>query len=228
MTGTAREAPQLRLDFPRIDPLQRPLIATGSYAAAGLALAQSRSWPDGRLALTGPAQSGKSRLLRGWAAQAGAAVVTGDMLAGADMDEISSLSIAALAVDDADSGANGLGLLAAINLCRGRGAPILMAGAGEPGLWCSAPGDLVSRLGATATVAIGPPDETTLVLRLLEACALRRLNVPEAPIRYIAERLDRRWTAVNEAADAIEAIPARSFSLSTARRVLSTLGKSGD
>lgn len=228
MTGGAREDAQLRLVFPRIDPLQRPLIATGSYAAACLALSQSQSWPDGRLVLTGAHQSGKSRLLRGWAAEMGAAVVTGEMLAGADMDEISSLSIEALAVDDADRGANGLGLLAAMNLCRVRGAPILMAGEREARLWHAGPGDLVSRLSATGSVAIGEPDEATLALRLLEACALRRLNVPEAPVRYIAERLDRRWSAVNEAADAIEEIRARSFTLAAARKALMLLGRTGD
>lgn len=225
MTGSPPEAAQFRLDFPRIDPLQRPLIETGPYAAACLALSRTRSWPDGRLVLTGAPQSGKSRLLRGWAAAAGAAVVTGEMLAGAGMDEISSLSVDALAVDDADGGANGLGLLAALNLCRKRGAPLLMAGSGEPGRWHAAPGDLISRLSATGQVPIGDPDEDTLARRLAEACAVRRLNVPQAPIRYIAERLDRRWTAVSEAADAIEAVRTRSFTLHAARRVLSSLGR---
>jgi chromosomal replication initiation ATPase DnaA len=228
MSERARDDAQFRLDFPRIDPLQRPLIETGPYGAVCLALAQSRSWPDGRLALTGEMQSGRSRLLRGWAAEMGAAVVTGEMLASADMDEISSLSVEALAVDDADRGGNGLGLLAAINLCRSRGAPILLAGRPDPARWHAAPGDLVSRLAATGVVQIGEPDDETLARRLEEACAIRRLNIPGTSIRYIAERLDRRWTAVGEAADAIEAIHTKSFSLSAARKVLGMLGRAPD
>src|SRR5690349_12095792 len=98
---------QLLLDFPRIDADQRPLIETGPYRAVVAALRRWREWPGGQLAVSGEAFSGRTRLLRWWAGEAGAAVVSGAALARAPIDEVSSLSFSALAVDDADAPSNG-------------------------------------------------------------------------------------------------------------------------
>ena len=123
---------QLFLDFPRIDPDQRPLIETGLYAAALGALRRWKHWPGGQLALVGEPFAGKTRALRLWASDANAALVTGQALAAAEMDEIARLSVSALAIDDADHPEAALGLLAALHLCRDRSAPVLRAGRTHP------------------------------------------------------------------------------------------------
>lgn len=217
---------QLLLDFPRLDPAQRPLIEDGPYRAPVTALRKWRAWPEGQLALTGEAFSGRTRLLHLWAADAGAALVTGGALAAAGMDEISSLSIQALAVDDADSpgAAEGHGLLAALNLCRQRKAPVLLAGNGEPAGWYSVPPDLRSRLAAMPVAHIGPPDDQTLALRLQEECAGRHLKLPEESVTYLSERMPRAWAAIAAVADAIEETPGRAFTRPSARKVLLALG----
>ncbi len=215
---------QLLLDFPRIDPGQRPLIEDGSYAAALGAIRRWKHWPGSQLALVGEPFAGKTRLLQLWAADAGAAMVTGEALARAEMDEIARLSVSALAIDDADHPEAALGLLAALNLCRDRRAPVLLSGAAEPASWFTRPPDLKSRLAAMPVAHIEPPDDETLALRLREECALRHLILPDESVVYLANRMERSWAAIGLVADQIERTPGRAESLRAARAVLTALG----
>ncbi len=213
---------QLLLDFPHADADQRPLIDTGSYAAAVGALRRWKLWPGAQLALIGDAASGKSRLLRWWAGRSGAAFVTGEALSEAPLDEIARLSVSALAIDDADRA--GPTLLAALNLCRDRNAPVLLAGASDPAGWFDQPPDLRSRLVAMPVVHIEPPDDATLAARLREDSSLRHLNLPEESVIYLANRMERSWSAVARVADQIERTPRRAEGLRSARAVLVALG----
>ena len=215
---------QLLLDFPRIDPAQRPVIETGPYRSVIGTLRRWKSWPEGQLAITGEAFSGKTRLLRLWAADAGAALTTGAALAAADIGEISGLTVTALAVDDADLGESGLNLFAALNLCRNRGAPVLLAGGREPGGWYADPPDLGSRLKAMPVAAINAPDDETLGLRLSEECARRHLNLPDESVTYLATRMERTWESISRVADQVERTPGRASHRKSARAVLTALG----
>ncbi len=223
MTG-GRHAGQLFLDFPKADTDNRPLIETGSYAGALVALRRWRHWPGQQLALIGDPQSGRTRLLRLWAADAAAALVTGAALAEAGMDEIARLSVSALAIDDADHTGAGLGLLAALNLCRDRGAQVLLAGQAEPAGWFTIPPDLRSRLTAMPVARIEVPDDETLAARLREECALRHLNIPEESVRYLAQRMESSWEAIGRVADEIARTPGRAEGLRSARAALVALG----
>jgi len=215
---------QLLLDFPRANADQRPLIASGSYAPAVGALGRWRLWPDRQFALVGEPQSGKSRLLRWWAAQTGAALITGAMLAEADMGAIARLSVSALAIDDADWGADGHGLLAAFNMCRERQALLLVSGRCDPAGWFREPPDLCSRLSAVPVVHIEPPDDATLAARLREDSRLRHLDLPDESVTYLSARMERSWAAVARVADQIERTPGRAEGLRSARAVLVALG----
>ena len=222
--SNGRHASQLFLDFPKADPDSRPLIETGSYASALVALRRWRHWPGQQLALIGEAQSGRTRLLTVWSADAGAALVTGAALAGAGMNEIARLSVAALAIDDADQAGSGLGVLAALNLCRDRGVPVLLAGQAEPAAWFTTPPDLRSRLAALPVVRIDAPDDETLAARLREECALRHLIIPEESVTYLAQRMEPSWEAVGQVADEIARTPGRAEGLRSARAALIALG----
>lgn len=215
---------QLLLDFPRVDANQRTVIETGSYAAASGALRRWKHWPGGQMALVGEPFAGKTRLLRLWAADAAAAVVTGEALARAEMHEIARLSVSALAIDDADHPEAGLGLLAALNLCRDRKVPVLLAGRTDPAGWFTHPPDLKSRLAAMPVANIEPPDDETLALRLREESALRHLILPDESVFYLANRMERSWGAVGRVADQIERTRGRAESLRAARAVLIALG----
>ncbi len=224
MTPDLPAGRQLHLDFPRVDPSQRPLIEWGPYAPAVALIRRWRDWPEGQLALTGAAFSGKSHLLRVWAVEAGAAVVGGAELSSVSIDEISALSFNALAIDDADLGAEGMGLLTALNLCRSRNAPVLITGRGGPGGWFTTPPDLRSRLAAMPRVEIGAPDDDSLAARLHAECASRHLILPEESVRYLAARMERSWEAVAGVAAQVERTPGRASTPRLARRVLQALG----
>jgi len=77
---------QLALDLPA-----RPALGRADFFVAKpnrLALAQVEAWPDwpgGRLALAGPAGSGKSHLAHVWAARAGARILPAASLARLDI-----------------------------------------------------------------------------------------------------------------------------------------------
>jgi len=215
---------QLFLDFPRIDPGQRELIDTGSYAAAVGALRRWKYWPGRQMAVVGEASAGKTRLVHAWASDAQAALVSGAALAGAEIDEIARLSVSALAIDDADHSDVALGLLAALNLCRDRGVPVLISGRTDPASWHDRPLDLKSRLTAMPVARIEPPDDETLGRRLREECALRHLILPDESVVYLANRMERSWAAVGQVADQIERTPGRAESLRSARAVLTDLG----
>lgn len=215
---------QLLLDFPRIDPSQRPLIETAPYRAALTALRKWKSWPEKQLALSGDPFSGRSRLARLWASESAAALVTGAALAKAGIEEIARLSVSALAIDDADRAGDGRAVLAALNLCRDRGAPVLLTGIGEPGDWFDAPPDLRSRLRATPVARIGEPDDESLALRLREECARRHLILSDESVDYLAPRMERSWTAVGLVADQIERTRGRAETKASARAVLIALG----
>jgi len=221
MTGSGG---QLLLDFPRIDPGQRPLIETGPYRDTMAALRRWKNWPERQLALTGAASAGKTRLLRWWAAETGAAMVSGAALIEADMDDIARLSVSALAVDDADAPGDGRGLLAALNLCRDSGAPVLLAGQGEPSGWVPLPPDLNSRLRAMPVARIDDPDDETLAMRLREECARRHLILPDESVVYLSQRMERSWAAIGLVADQIERTKGRAETKPSARAVLIALG----
>ena len=224
MTSGSSSGRQLLLDFPRIDPVQRPLIEAAPWRPALAAIRRWRDWPEQQLALTGEPFSGRTRLLRVWASDAEAALVSGPALSSADIDEISNLSVAALAVDDADLCTDGRKLLAAINLCRDRKAPILLSGLPEPGGWFTGPGDLRSRLQAMPVATIGGPDEDSLTLMLIEECARRFMVLPEDSAAYLAQRAERSWSSVGLLADEIERSPDKASSPRNARNVLISLG----
>jgi chromosomal replication initiation ATPase DnaA len=224
MTSGSPSGRQLLLDFPRIDPDQRPLIEAAPWRPALAAIRRWRNWPEHQLALTGDPGSGRTRLIRMWASEAGAAFVTGDDLAAADIDEIGNLSVSALAVDDANHCVDGRKLLAAVNLCRDRKAPVLLSGPPDPSSWFDWPGDLRSRLQAMPVAAIEAPDEDALALLLIEECARRYMVLPQDSAAYLAQRVERSWASVNLLADEIERSPDKASSPRNARNVLISLG----
>ena len=224
MTSRPSSGRQLLLDFPRLDPAQRPLIEGGPWRPALAALRRWRDWPEPELALTGEPFSGRTRLARVWASEAGAALITGSDLSKADIDVIGNLSVAALAIDDADQCVDGRNLLAAINLCRERKAPLLLTGRTDPSSWFDWPGDLRSRLQAMPVAKIGAPDEETLALVLIEECARRFMVLPTDAAAYLAQRVERAWTSVALLADEIERAPDKASSPRNARNVLISLG----
>ena len=229
MAATPQGSPdgQLPLQFPRRDPIGDPLITSGPYEPIRRMLDRWKDWPEGQLAIIGPKGSGKTRLAHQWASEVGGAYIEGAALSSVNISEISTLSISALAVDDADKMQNGPNLLAALNLARQHQAPIMLTGESEPSNWRFEPQDLQSRLTAMPVIRIGALDDLAFKERLTAACKERFMKLPADTAKYLVERMDRQHENIEPMAVALEqAANGKALSKASAKRALDSLESS--
>ena len=166
------------------------------------------AWPEGRLALVGPAGTGKSHLARDWAARAGAVVIKAAGTGQAPLD-LAALRGRPLLVEDADRRTDGdlvddETLFHLINMAGVDGGSLLLTGRLAPVAWEAAVPDLRSRLNALTVARIEEPDDVVLeaVLRRgFEAAGIR----PSADLYpYLMARLPRSAPAALAAVAALD------------------------
>ena len=212
---------QLPLVFPALDLKDQEITLDGCYANAVSALKNWRSWPEGQLLILGPSQSGKSRLSEWWAAQNNCALIFGTQLDGSNIEELSSLSLSGLVVDDADKCTKDDALVTILNLCHQRGVPLLLTGSSGTSVWAAKLPDLVSRLQSLPTVLIEDPDTESLKRRLIAASKARFMLLPEETANYLIDRISRSFDIIEPLVDALEkSANGRSLSKVTAREAL--------
>lgn len=184
----------------------RPRLTRADFIAApgnerALAFLESwPRWPAPAAVLHGPAAAGKSHLVQIWAALAGAKVVNAAGLRDAPDGP--------LAVEDVDA-APGSGHERALFALFERGTPLLLTGRLPPAAWRAGLPDLASRYGAALAFDLGAPDDALLARLAGKLFADRQLQVPEAVIRLMIERLDRSPEAIR---DFVAAADARALS----------------
>lgn len=152
--------------------------------------------------LIGPAASGKTHLGRLFAARHGATLVDD-----ADRRDQEALFHAWNAATDA--------------------APVLFTARDLPRAWVTLP-DLASRLAATPTLVIGPPDDDLLARLLIKQLADRGLRVAPEVAAFIALRIERSFAAVAATAallDAAAMATGREVTVPLARGVLDGQGE---
>jgi chromosomal replication initiation ATPase DnaA len=208
--------------------LPLPFEPARSFHAAdfveGAANAEARAWlgrwpawPLRRLALWGPAGSGKSHLAAIWRARAGAVPIEGAALADADPAAvIGGLPPGASAViEDADAVAGrDRALLHLLNAVAEGGGSLLLTGRLPPARWQASLPDLRSRLAATAAVAIAAPDEALVAAVLAKLLADRQVDMRPDLLEWLAVRLPRDFSTVHALAAELDAA-----SLAAGRRV---------
>jgi chromosomal replication initiation ATPase DnaA len=166
-------------------------ISAASNAEAMAWLDRTPDWPQRRLAVWGPAGSGKTHLLHLWSERLGALLLPGP-----------SLRFTApgrpLAIDDADAAAE-RPLLHMLNATAEAHLPVLLAGRDPPARWPVRLPDLASRLRALTAVQIGPADDQ--LLRSLLACLLveRQMVVSGVVQEFLLLQLPRTPAAIREA-----------------------------
>jgi len=192
------------------DLAARPALGRGDFFAAPanrLALAQIDrwpAWPGGRLAVVGPAGSGKTHLARVWAARSAARIVCGADLPGFDLAGVPCTC--AVVVEDVDRVAAleaqaGAAEEALFHLCNhlGRGGALMVTGRTAPAFWPIALRDLASRLAAIPVATLDPPDDALLAAVLVKLFADRGVGVGPDVIRYLVVRIDRSFAAAEAA-----------------------------
>jgi chromosomal replication initiation ATPase DnaA len=175
-------------------------------------------WPAPALVLYGPAGSGKTHLAHVFEARSGARNVAAELAP----EQVPHLAAAAVVVDPAE-GAAEEPLLHLYNLVAERRGALLLVGRSPPAQWRIGLADLRSRLLASPTVALRPPDDALLGAVLLKLFADRQVAVGEELIAFLLRRTERSFEAarlVVAQLDAAALAAGRPITVPFAREVL--------
>ena len=209
MTSVPRQLP-LMLDH-RAALGRADLLVSASNSDAVRLLSGWRDWPGRHLALVGPARAGKTHLAHVWMHQSGA-----QMLPAARLDEAAVERLARhgkAVIEDVDAlaslepgrrrAAEGA-LFHLYNLAAAEGGWLLLTGRDAPGRWPLEMPDLTSRLAALPVARVAPPDDALLSSLMVKLFADRQLQVAPAVIRYLALRIERSFSAAEDAVAALD------------------------
>lgn len=189
--------------------LPLPLAYRAANGAAdfvhAVANADAVAWltgvPAARTLLVGPPASGKTHLGRLFAARHEAKLI-----------------------DDADA-ADQEALFHAWNAADAA-VPVLFTASALPRTWATLP-DLASRLAATPTLVIGPPDDALLGGLLVKQFADRGVRIAPEVVAFVTVRIERSFAAVAgtvAALDAAALAQGREVTIPLARAVLDGQG----
>ncbi|MGE0746132.1 MAG: DnaA/Hda family protein [Rhodospirillales bacterium] len=217
---------QLPLDLGHRPALAREDFLVAPPNAAAVAwIDRWPDWPRRALVLYGPPGSGKSHLVSVWRARSDARLVTGSELAARGPDALAA-GAAAVVVEDADRIADPVPLLHLYNILAAAGVHVLVTTREPPARWPGALPDLVSRLAAADTVALGLPDDALIAAVLAKLFADRQLAVEPEVLSYLVARIERSFEAARTAVarlDAAALAARRGITIALVREVLPSL-----
>lgn len=187
-----------------------PLHSPPSFARADFSVSPTNAqaiavldawpdWPEGRLALVGPAGVGKTHLARDWAQRTGAAIIQAADPDAAPID-LPALRGRPVLVEDADRRAEGAArgrglddetLFHLINMAGADGGTLLLTGRAPPLAWSCVVPDLRSRLNALTVASLGEPDDIVLEAVLRRAFAARAITPSPDVYPYLLRRIPR-------------------------------------
>ena len=168
-------------------------------------------WPGPALVIHGPAGCGKTHLARVWRQRSGATE--------------------AAVVEDADRPVDDVALFHLYNRHAEEGGHFLLTARTPPARWPGRLPDLVSRLTAAPTVAIGPPDDTLIAQVVVKLFADRQLAVGAEVVPYLVTHMERSFAAARRlvaAADDAALAAKRPVTVPLVRDVLAALGRDPD
>jgi len=221
-------AEQLAFDLPTDVRLgAEDFFVSEANAQAYAMLTTPGAWPDGKLALIGPAGSGKTHLARIFATLSGAKT-----LAARDIEPSAPLPDTALIIEDGDAipEAAQEWVFHAHNHLRAQALPFLVTGITPPARWPLTLPDLASRLSAATTVTIENPDNPLLMAVLLKHFADRQLSPTPDALNYLGRHLPRTFDAIRRTVDVLdrEALAqSKPLTRTFVRTLLDTVPKGG-
>ncbi|MGB7406485.1 MAG: chromosomal replication initiator DnaA [Pacificimonas sp.] len=181
---------------------ERLFLSEANHKAA-VRLEQCKSWPEAAAALVGPPGSGKSRLARHAAAASAGQLHVLESLSPAELDEPALFHNLVRAATDR--------------------SPLLLVTETPPTSWSVELPDLRSRLAVLPIIPIEAPDETLIAELLGQEFVARGLSVKPDVLSYAAQRLERRYDAVQRLAARIDRaalVEKRNVSIPFVRRLL--------
>ncbi len=199
-------ARQLSFDLPGRTALGREDFFVSPANATAVAMIENwQGWPARKLMLVAPHGAGKTHLTHVWAALSGATIVQARELTSAD---IPTLAANAVAVEDCDLIAGDKSAEAALfhlhNLALAEGQSLLFTASEAPAAWSLVLPDLASRLQATPSVHIEPPDDTLLGAVMMKLFADRQLSPTPATLPYLVKRIDRSFDSARQIVERLD------------------------
>lgn len=193
---------QLAFDMPVRPALGREDFFVSPANQLALAALDAGDWPQGKMLLLGPEGAGKSHLAGVWAGETGARVVAASALAGLPEP-------GPMVVEDADRIAGDRAAETALfhlhNHLLAAKAPLLITARQGPARWGLGLPDLKSRMEATATAELLPPDDALLSAVCLKLFADRQVQVTPNLIEWLVRHIDRSFAAAHAAVAALDA-----------------------
>ncbi|WP_223422964.1 P-loop NTPase family protein [Tateyamaria pelophila] len=199
-------AVQLGFELPARAALGRDDFMVAPSNAVALAMIDNwQNWPLAKLALTGPAGSGKSHLTHVWASDSGARIISAVDLDSYDLDSLAHQPIAVESIEDIrENLSNQTALFHLHNLLQSAGLPLLMTGVKAPNLWGLSLPDLQSRVDAAGHAALDPPDDILLGAVMAKLFADRQLTPKADVIPYLVTRMERSFAAARQIVVALD------------------------
>ncbi len=192
-------AEQLTLDLPvRAAQGREDFFVSPANAVALAQLDDWQNWPQRKLVLVGPEGAGKTHLAHVWSKASGAQIVSAEELS---RDKVPDFS-GPIVVEDADRVAGKTegedALFHLHNLVLAEGGYLLLTARSAPRFWHLELADLRSRLEATATATLNPPDDALLTALLVKLFSDRQLPISARLIAYLLPRIDRSFAAAQD------------------------------
>lgn len=199
MMGSPGSPRQLALALPHAESFAREDFLPGPSNTAALSLIERwPDWPARIVVLTGPEGSGKSHLAAIWAEASGARVMSAKLLAEADLP--AALATGALVLEDlAFADLDERALFHLINLAREEGTFVLITSRSPLTTFPVMIRDLASRMRAIPSVSLTPPDDSLLRSLIVKLAADRQLEVDDALVNYLANRIERSFAGARAA-----------------------------
>lgn len=166
------------------------------------ALLQSPSeWPSHKLALIGPAGSGKTHLAQVFAEQHGATILNAT-----DIRPDHGLPDGPLVVEDGEGlpSESEEWLFHAHNTLARTGRALLITGQTPPARWSITLPDLASRLSAATTAVIQDPDDDLLTAVMFKQFQDRQLIPATDAVSYLLKHLPRTFAALRDIIETLD------------------------
>lgn len=186
-------ADQLAFDWPTGVALgPDDFFVSQANAQAFSMLSAPETWPDGKLALIGPAGCGKSHLARVFQAQTDALCVKAKQVSAdfhTDANTIILEDMEDLPTQSEEA------VFHLHNKLRHTAGMLLLTAQTPPSRWPIALADLASRMQAATVVQIANPDDALLSALLMKLFADRQIMPKSALVAYLTSRIERSFAA---------------------------------
>jgi len=218
-------ARQLTFDLPVRESRKRgDFFVSDANALAVARLDDTDTWPNRKLVLVGPQGAGKTHLAHVWAEQNNGTTGTVGWLLSSDIPDLDHAVV--LEVPEQMDAAEEEALFHFHNHMQSNQLPMLLVARTPPAQWDLKLPDLKSRMEATDTVRIYPPDDALLSAVMVKLFADRQLNVAPPVIDWLIRNMDRSFASAQTIVAALdqEALAeGRAVTRPLAQKVLSDL-----